>query len=163
MKSIPRILRTKNQNTENIELVAAMNSVARQDNNHARHRLYTALLDSTLVVPTPELPAAWSMPGRHIANGKTAFQIVTVDKADGTSVTPVFSDEAALRNWDPNMPSVKLKGRDYFLLVHQTPIQEVAINPFDPIRKMIRVGGSVRRWEIDILAKGEIPTPHPAT
>lgn len=38
-----------------------------------------------------------------------------------------------------------------------TDIQQIVINPFDPIRKMIRPGGRVARWEADLLSKGLIP------
>jgi hypothetical protein len=39
-----------------------------------------------------------------------------------------------------------------------TDIQEVIINPYDPIRKMIRPGGRVTRAEMDLLANGIAPS-----
>jgi hypothetical protein len=38
-----------------------------------------------------------------------------------------------------------------------TDIQEVAINPFDPVRKMIRAGGRVTRAELELLASRVVP------
>src|SRR6266849_7113623 len=128
MKLINRIFRGKGQpddrsSSANPKLIAAIEAVAKNDGTDTRHRLYSALLDATLLVPTPELPDSWRAPGDHIADGKTGFKIAAIKMHDGTQITPVFTDEAALRNWDPNTPWVEIKARDYFPLVVQLPIQ----------------------------------------
>ena len=75
-------------------------------------------------------------------------------------MTPVFTDEEALRNWDPNTPSIGLNSRDLFKLIVPLPFAEVIINPFDPIRKMIRPGGHLTRPEFEALAAGCLPVSH---
>ena len=58
---------------ENPQLIAAMEAIAKNDDLDTRRRLYTVLLDSTLVVPTPELPDPWANRGNHIADGKVTM------------------------------------------------------------------------------------------
>lgn len=40
--------------------------------------------------------------------------MVFLTDRQGRRVTPVFSDLAALRNWDPNSPYAGLKAQDFF-------------------------------------------------
>ncbi len=73
-------------------------------------------------------------------------------------VAPAFTDAQVLQNWDPNTPYIGIKAQEFFRLVLGTDVQEVVINPFDPIRKMIRPGGRVTRAELDLLSKGIVPS-----
>jgi len=138
------------------ELVRAMEEVASNDGAENRKKLYETLLGSMLLVPVPEIPAGLT-PGLHTATHETRIQLTAVTDRNQVRVTSAFTDLEALRNWDPNTPYLGLKAQELFRLVMGTDIQAVVINPFDPIRKMIRPGGRVTRVELDLLSKGLIP------
>ncbi|MGD0568847.1 MAG: SseB family protein [Candidatus Sulfotelmatobacter sp.] len=142
----------------NPELVRAMEKVASNDGAENRRKLYETLLGSMLLVPVPEIPAGLA-PGLHTATKETRIQLTAVADRNQVRVTSVFTDLEALRNWDPNTPYLGLKAQELFRLVMGTDIQAVVINPFDPIRKMIRPGGRVTRPELELLSKGLLPGP----
>jgi len=142
----------------NAELVHAMHKVALQDNVENRKKLYEALLASTLIIPTPELPKGFQSPGEKLSGPNTKIDMIVLNNKNGQKVTPAFTDAEALRTWDPNTPSLGLKSQALFQFVMGTDIQGITINPFDPIRKMIRPGGFVTRLELDLLARGSVPS-----
>jgi hypothetical protein len=142
----------------NAELVQAMHEMALRDDAGNRKKLYKAILSSTLTIPTPELPEALRSPGVKAAVPNTRIDIVVINNNNGQKVTPAFTDLEALQVWDPNTPSLGLKPQALFQMVMDTDIQQVLINPYDPRRKMIRPGGAVTRVEMDLLARGIIPT-----
>ena len=139
---------------ENPKLLAAMHAVALADTPENRKTLYTEMLAATFILPTPELPAP---PGEHVADEHTTIQLVGIKDQYQRDLVPAFTDDEALRNWDPNTPSIALKARAFFEMLLPLPFQEVIINPYDPIRKMLRPGGRVTRGEFECLAKGELP------
>jgi hypothetical protein len=143
----------------NPALVRAMHDIALNENPENRKKVYEALLGSMLLVPVPEIPADLSGlgPGLHRATSKTQIQLRRITDRNQVQVTAAFTDLEALRNWDPNTPYLGLNAPDLFRLVMGTDIQEVAINPFDPVRKMIRAGGRVTRAELESLSKGIVP------
>ncbi len=138
------------------ELVRAMGEVASNDGAENRKKLYETLLGSVLLVPIPEIPAGLA-PGLHTATQETRIQLTAMTDRNQVRVTSAFTDLEALRNWDPNTPYLGLKAQELFRLVMGTDIQAVLINPFDPIRKMIRPGGRVTRAEMEVLATGIVP------
>jgi len=142
---------------ENLALLQAMTDVAGSDNAETRRKLYAAMLDAVLLVPVPEVPRELA-PGTHTTSSPVAIQISGIVDAKGVRITPVFTDVEALRNWDPNTPYIGLTSVDLFRVLLQKDAQDVLINPFDPIRKMIRPGGRVTRCEIEQLATGVAPT-----
>ncbi len=141
----------------NAALVYAIHEVALKDNNESRKRLYEALLASTLIIPTPELPGEVRAPGERTAGSNIRIELVGFTDKQGLKITPAFTDVEALKVWDPNTPSLGIKAQALFQMV-RTDFQALVINPFDPIRKMIRPGGRVTRSELELLAKGVIPT-----
>lgn len=141
----------------NTALVQAMHAVALQDNPDNRKRLYSALLRSMLIIPVPNTPAG-SKPGLNTAAGNLELQMITMRDKQGRKVTPVFSDVLALRTWDPNTPYEGFKAQEFFKLLATTDVEEIVVNPFDPIRKMVRPGGRITRAEFDLLARGDIPS-----
>ena len=141
----------------NPSLVKAMHQVALADNPGNRKTLYQELLQSMLLIPIPQLPQGLKAGLQTTAAG-TQIQLTGIMDRNNERVTTAFTDAEALRNWDPNTPYIGLKTQDLFRLVMGTDVQAVLINPFDPIRKMIRPGGRVTRAEIDVLANGIIPT-----
>ena len=141
----------------NPSLVKAMHELALSDNLDNRKRLYEAFLGSMLWVPVPEVPKGLG-PGLQTTRGDIKLQLTGMLDRNNVRVTTVFTDAEALRNWDPNTPYLALKAQDLFRFAMGTDIQAIVINPFDPIRKMIRPGGRITRAEIDLLAKGLVPS-----
>lgn len=141
---------------DNAALVRAMHEVAVGDSPDKRRKLYETLLTSMLLIPVPELPQGAS-PGIHTLKTEMQVQIIKKTGADQVHYTVAFTDLEALRNWDPNTPYLGLRAVDLFRLVLNTDIQDIVVNPFDPIRKMIRPGGRIKRGEIEQLAKGNVP------
>lgn len=144
---------------ENRRLLKAMHAVALDDSSATRKRLYAELLQAVFILPSPEISGK---PGLHTSDGQTTIQIVGFKDANNLNVTPAFTDYEALRNWDPNTPSIALKARPFFEMLVSLDFQEVVINPFDFRRKMLRPGGRVTRHEFESLAKGTPPEPKPA-
>lgn len=138
-------------------LVQAMQQTALSDNPDNRKKLYQAFLRSMLLIPVPEVPKELG-PGLQTIKADIQVQITGMLDAKNVRITPAFTDAEALRNWDPNTPYLGIKAQELFRLVMRTDIQVVVINPFDPIRKMIRPGGRVTRAEIDLLANGVMPS-----
>lgn len=138
----------------NPKLLAAMRELALKESPRNRERVYSALLAAKFLLPTPELSGP---PGLWIADGRRSIKLIGVKNRSGMEVTPAFTDDEALRNWDPNTPSVALNALDFFQLIVPLPFSEVIINPFDPVRRMIRPGGHVTRPEFEALAAGRMP------
>jgi hypothetical protein len=141
----------------NPALLRAMHEVATNDNSDNRKTLYEALLASMLLIAVPELPKGLG-PGVQTLQVGVQLPLSGIVDANQIKTMPAFTDLEALRNWDPNTPYIGLKAIELFRLLLGTDIQDVLINPFDPIRKMIRPGGRVKRAEIEVLAKGVVPS-----
>jgi len=150
--------KTKNPDIEftNPDLVQAMNEIASNDNPDNRKRLYNALLVSMLWIPVPEVPRELR-PGLNTTKAAVQLQVTGITDSNGIRLAPAFTDSEALRTWDPNTPHLAIKAQDLFRFVVETNLQGIIINPFDPIRKMIRPGGRINRDEVDLLAKGVVP------
>jgi hypothetical protein len=146
---------------DNRPLLNAMEDLARQDSRESRALLYRTLLDAILIVPTPELPPNLKT-GPFVATGNEAFHFPLLRDSRGTRLVPVFSDLGALRNWDPNTPYIGLNAVALFKTVLGTEAEEIRINPFDPLRKMIRPGGTLTRREFQLLSEGRIPSESPS-
>jgi hypothetical protein len=143
---------------ENTVLVQAMHELALKNDSENAKKMYEVLLSSTLLIPTPELPA--SRPGEEPDNHTTlALTFITDDQ--GSKLTPAFTDIEALRNWDPNTPCLSAHARGFFEVIshYYSDIEGVVLNPFDPIRKMIRPTGRITRGEFEVLARGLVPRP----
>lgn len=160
MKFLDQLLNKKKKSPieeGNPALVRAMHQIALNDTPENRKILYEAMLGSFLILPVPEIPKNLA-PGLQSLQTNVQIQLTGFLDKKQQKVTPAFTDVEALRNWDPNTPYLGLKAQEFFRFVMGTDIQEIVINPFDPIRKMVRPGGRVSRWEADLLSKGCIPT-----
>ena len=153
---------------ENAALVQAINAVGLADNSENRKKMYEILLTSTLLIPTPEIPTA-SESNDH--QGSIALQLHGITDKQGRKLTPAFTDVEALRNWDPNTPSLSANARGLFEFISENrpenmpktmPGMGVVINPFDPIRKMIRPMLIITRPECEVLALGLVPRTLPS-
>lgn len=141
----------------NPKLVLAMHELALKENPENRKNLYEALLGAMLLIPVPEIPSGLG-PGLQTTKTNVQLKFTPILDRDKRQVAPAFTDVEALQNWDPNTPYVGLKAQEFFRLVMGTDFHAIVINPFDPIRKMIRPGGRVTRAELDLLSKGIAPT-----
>jgi hypothetical protein len=119
----------------NAALAQAMHAVAMNDNADTRKKLYQELLASMFLIPVPELPKGLGPGTQKIETGMELPLYSPVD-SDQVRSTVAFTDLGALRNWDPNTPYLGLKAIDFFRFLLGTDIQDIQINPFDPIRKM---------------------------
>lgn len=142
---------------ENRALLRAIDAVANDDCPGNRQSLYRILLNVILLVPIPELPVNLTRGPSGVATNEPLKLPVLRDK-DGQKFIPAFSDLEALRNWDPNAPYIGLTSIDLFKTALTSDVAHIAINLFDPIRRMIRPGGTVTRQEFQLLAEGRLPS-----
>ncbi len=142
--------------TDNTALLRAIQNVASADSPQNREKLYRLLLDSVLFVPVREIPDALRHRARS-AGLPCDISLQQLRDQQQEPVTPAFTDEEALRNWDPNTPFLGIRAREYFGMIKGTEISAILINPFDPIRKMLRPGGRIARFEFEALAEGLVP------
>ena len=149
--------RPQRVSTGNPVLIRAMHQQAVNPGAENLMQVHAALLASTLFIPVPEIPDGLT-PGSRTTEGPIQLQIVGNVDANNVRTTPAFTDVEALRNWDPNTPYLGIQAVDFFRFLLTTDVQDLVINPFDPIRKMIRPGGRVTHAEIAILANGVVPT-----
>jgi len=155
MQLLRRLIpRKKFGGLENSDLLRAMHEVALVDVPEIRKCLYRVMLDCWFWIPVPEITSEMRGGERE---GTAQLPVLAIKDQQGRTVTPAFTDEDALRNWDPNTPHVRIKARALFQVARQSRFAAIVINPFDPIRKMIRPGGYVMRHEFDSLADGYIP------
>lgn len=141
---------------DNAALLRAIQGVASADNPQNWAKLYRSLLDCVLFIPVREIPAGLGA-GNHVLARPLDIALLQLTDHQQKAVTPAFTDEDALRNWDPNTPFLGIKSRQFFRMVKGTEISAIVINPFDPIRKMLRPGGRLTRFEFEALAEGIVP------
>src|SRR5438874_7020483 len=144
---------------DNTRLLRAMHELAIRDSNGTRKKLYELFLDCQFYIPVPELPDRLRQPDPAQKQVSEPLRIGLrgfLDR-DGGKTTPAFTDLEALQNWDPNTPYLIIRSKPYFQMVRGTEFEQIAINPFDPIRKMLRPGGFITRREFEALAEGWVP------
>jgi hypothetical protein len=125
-----------------------MRQVALDDSPETRSMLFQLLLDSTLVVATPDAP---DQPRRFVAEQGQTLSLVTGQGPDGT-ILPVFTSPATLLAWRP-------EGAGYAALPARALFQMAAHAGTGSIH--LDVGsdthGIVTRSEIESLARGRLP------
>jgi hypothetical protein len=139
-------------------LLLAMNTVAQRDTPDNRTKLYREFLNSWLLLCVPELPQDSKVGMSVLASGMN-ISVATRVNANGDKVLPVFTDQAALANYDPNSPYLAFPAVEAFKIALRIGTVEVVVNSFDPVRKPIRVGGTLMLRELEALAQGMIPKP----
>ncbi len=137
-------------------LLKAMNDIAREDTTATRDHVYKAFLNSWLWFCVPEMPERWKEGVTVVPEGMQVKIAIPTNK-NGKKVLPVFTDPDALKNYDPNTPHMALQAREIFKMALNMGVDEIVVNPFDPIRKPIRAGGNLTRREFEALANGMIP------
>jgi SseB protein N-terminal domain/SseB protein C-terminal domain len=136
------------QPLRNQALVDAMQAVSIEDTPERRALLFHLLLDSTLIVATPDRPDAprtrTAQPGEHL-------NLATLQDSDGT-VLPVFISTAAVLAWRPEGGGIiALPARALLEMASAAGTGKVAINPASA------TFGYLTRPEIQALAKGRLP------
>jgi hypothetical protein len=108
-------------------------------------------------LPAEEIPS--SRLGTPVNGPGTRILAITVCASGDQQVAPVFTHVDALRSWDENVPWTAISGQEMFMAVLAAGADEIAINPFEPEKKigLVRPGGRVTHWEIEILAEGKSP------
>jgi hypothetical protein len=137
----------------NPELIDAMAGVAHNDNGQTRRALYEALVNSTLLVPTAA-QGEDPQPGWHSLEEDTQLQFIVLTNPQGQTALPVFTDEEALRLWQPEgAPYVAFHAHDLFALALQNNADALVVNVAGP------TGGEITRHELSVLAQGTLPDP----
>ncbi|MEO8289327.1 MAG: enhanced serine sensitivity protein SseB C-terminal domain-containing protein [Chloroflexota bacterium] len=135
----------------NPRLLAAMHGVARNDNPETRLELYSALLDSTLLLPLPPPPEGHA-PGFVTPDENTPLNLIMLQDAGGRVVLPAFTDTTALMAWDSSGFSyVGLSAPLLLTTAYEEQISAVVLNVAGP------TGGEISQSEIAILAQGALP------
>jgi SseB protein N-terminal domain/SseB protein C-terminal domain len=133
------------QGSDNRELVAAIRSVAERDDAGARESFYSALLGSTLLLPTdPE--AAGDAP----TDGLRLFTTPPGD--DGSWKLLAFTDAEAATAWrHDGVRFTSRPAKELFAFAVASPTSAIVLNPGGP------AGGELTRREFTTLAEGSIP------
>ena len=130
---------------ENPKLLAAISAVADHDDARTRHAFYSALLGSTLLLPT-EAPAC-SGPKR---DGLRLF--TTPPAGDGSWKLLAFTDMAAATAWKGDGAALTRRtAKELFALAVASPTSAILLNVAGP------TGGELSRREFTALAEGSIP------
>lgn len=146
---------------DNSRLLRAMHEIAVNDSDATRKKLYELFLDCQFYIPVPELPENLRKPDAAQSSEPIHIGLLGFPDHDGRKTTPAFTDLEALQNWDPNTPSIIIPSKPYFQMIRDTDFEQIAINPYDPIRKMLRSGGFITRKELEALADGLVPVSSP--
>jgi hypothetical protein len=143
-------------------LLRAIEAIAKADNSGTRGNIYREMLNAWFWFCVPELPEALKS-GNTIVKSPTQIAMTVTANAAGETIWPVFTDPAALANYDPNTPHMAMSAKEVFRMAVNTGVAKIVINPYDPVRKPIRPGGSVTRSEFVALSEGRIPKANPPT
>ena len=164
MNFIKKLFGKKSEaSVDNSRLLRAMHEIAVNDSGATRKKLYELFLECQFYIPVPELPEGLPKPDAAQSSEPMRIGLLGFPDHEGRKTTPVFTDLEALQNWDPNTPSIIIPSKPYFQMVRDTEFEQIAINPYDPIRKMLRPGGFITRKELEALADGWVPISSPDT
>jgi hypothetical protein len=143
----------------NTDLGEAMEAIAERDTPERRRILYQALLNSILIVPTPDTsddpvgqdPVAQDLDEQFL-DDNDELTFLTFEDDAGDTVLIAFANESAALNWEPEgLSYVGLQGPDLLLIAMENEVGELVINPAGPHTLLIQ------RDEIAALAQGEVP------
>ncbi len=143
-------------------LVSALYAASKHNDKATRHALYTALLESTLILLTVAEFSEGLIPEHQTFEAGHALKLVAIENDTGASLLVAFTDEDAVLAWVPEgAPYLALKAPALFTLVLRNEMAGVIINPAGP------VVGRVLQPEFSALAQGQLPfevtSPPPPT
>lgn len=140
---------TDDDGPTNDELLEALVAVDEDATSDARSRMFTALLDATLVVPVTNAGEAVRAGAQDLD-----LDVPVLTTADGRTALPVFTDEDALSRFDDEDTAyVGIVARTLFRMLAAEPPDLLVLNPAGP------VGLELERDELAVLAEGRVPPP----
>lgn len=132
----------------NQALVEAMRAVSVQDTPERRALLFRLLLDSTVIVATPDTGGT---PGIRTAEAGEQLSLVTFRDGDET-VLPVFTSAPAVLAWRPGGTAITaMPTRALLEMAASADTGKIVIDPGSPTY------GYLTRGEIRALAQGRLP------
>lgn len=132
----------------NVALVEAMKNVSVDDRPDARAILFSLLLETTLLVVTPEAP---QRPGARTAQPGEALDIVTLADSDGPMI-PAFTSLESLSRWLTSPAGyLAMPSRALFEIAEANGTNKIALDPGSP------TWGLLTRYEIEQLSRGRLP------
>jgi hypothetical protein len=130
-------------------LSEAMAAVAERDTPERRQILYRALLDSILIVPTPD---AVDENPELLAAEDEDLNFLTYENDAGDTMLIAFTSEDAALNWEPEgLSYIGLRGQDLMQVTVENEIEDMVLNPAGPQTFILD------REEIAALAEGRVP------
>ena len=138
----------KKKRIENINLEIVMREMSKKSDMRVRRVLYSELLKSTLLLPTPSPLEA--LPDEAALK---EIQVVTQKGPKNELVWIAFTSKTALTKWRIQSEDsyIAIQGIHLFNLAIQNQVEAILINPAGPI------GGKITRMELNMLAEGAFP------
>ena len=138
-----------NLNLSNSDLQEALQELAKRDTPERRLVLYQALLNSLLIVPTPDPPE--DSP-EQVLDDTDELAFLTFEDDAGDTVLIAFADENAALKWErEGFSYIGLQGPDLLLIAMENEVGELVLNPAGPHTLLMQ------RDEIAALAQGQMP------
>ncbi len=139
---------SRKKTVENVNLEKVMLEMSRHPDMKVRRVLYSELLKSILLLPTPG-PLEASSSGIPLKE----VQLVTQPGTQNEVVWIVFTNRTALQQWRHHHEDayIAIQGSSLFALAVQNRVESILINPAGPI------GGKITRMELQMLAEGTFP------
>ena len=138
----------------NLDLLRAMQAVASQDDVEVRRSLYTAFLQSTLLVPIAPQEGDDQPPGWRSIEGEMPVDFVVAQDDEQNYAWFAFTDEESLKTWKSEGSNfITVGASNLFQMALELDIESILINVAGPV-----VGGELTRWEFQALASGIMPT-----
>lgn len=136
----------------NPQLTEALQDFAQDDKSENRTALYQALLQSTLILPSPEEETPETGDASDTLEEDEPLSFLTYENDAGSIVMIAFTDEDAALTWEPEgLPYLGLQATDLLFIAMENEVAEIVLNPAST--ESYRLD----RAEITALGRGEIP------
>jgi hypothetical protein len=124
-----------------------MTDVSNDNSPHTRQRLYRAFLEEEILLALADGSSAAT------GDGASALEPLLMKDGDGHTVGVILSSEDAAARWTGGklQPLCRAVGRRVFEILSGSPAEKAYVNPGNI------PWGVVSRFEIELLARGEIP------
>lgn len=140
-----------NLDLSNPDLSEALEAIEERDTPERRQILYRRLLDSLLIVPTPDAPDEGA---EGASDEGEELNFLTYENDTGDTMLIAFTSEGAALAWEPEgLSYIGLRGQDLMRITVENEIEDIVLNPAGP--QTLILG-----WdEITALAQGTLPPP----
>lgn len=133
----------------NLELLRAMENIAKKDSPENRQALYAALTASELIVPIAKPLPGGNKTGLQQLIGTADVEFVVAQNQQGQNAFFAFTDEAALKLWKSECAFIATNALDLFAMALEMNMASIILNVAGPTAR-----GEVMRWEFQALATG---------